>query len=367
MSPTTPTREVLWNISNVWVLYALFAVSLVIASYGIYRRVELWRKGLPADRFDRSLQRIRVFLTNALGQRRTVGENYAAVFHSFIFTGFIILTIATTIVMLHHDFGLPLMQGSFYLYFQSFIVDVFGALVLVGVGIAAIRRLIIKPKKLVYTEESLLILLAIFLIALTGFLVEGWRIAATLDPWGKWSPFGHQIARASASLMSPDLMVTAHRVTWWFHALLVFGFIAWAPYTKMIHVITGPLNIFTARLEPTGAILKTIDFENPHAPFGVKTLAQFTWKDLADFDACTECGRCTSVCPANTVGKSLSPRDIILDLRNLMRSVGLRNVNGEEKSAIRNPQSEIEELALFFRGPAHGQSIITPLPSNTCP
>ena len=341
MSPTTPTREVLWNISNVWVLYALFAVSLVIASYGIYRRVELWRKGLPADRFDRPLQRIRVFLTNALGQRRTVGENYAAVFHSFIFTGFIILTIATTIVMLHHDFGLPLMQGSFYLYFQSFIVDVFGALVLVGVGIAAIRRLIIKPKKLVYTEESLLILLAIFLIALTGFLVEGWRIAATLDPWGKWSPFGHQIARASASLMSPDSMVTAHRVTWWFHALLVFGFIAWAPYTKMIHVITGPLNIFTARLEPTGAILKTIDFENPHAPLGVKTLAQFTWKDLADFDACTECGRCTSVCPANTVGKSLSPRDIILDLRNLMRSGGLRNVNGEEKSAIRNPQSAI--------------------------
>jgi len=197
--------------------------------------------------------------------------------------------------------------------------------VLIGVGIAAARRLIIKPAKLVYTGESLLILASIFLIALTGFLIEGWRIAATNDPWGAWSPFGFLVARASQSLMSVEAMRTAHLVTWWAHADLVFGFIAWAPYTKMIHALTGPLNIYAARLASEGGALKRLDFDRlaeTGEPMGVKTLAGFTWKDLLDLDACTECGRCTSVCPANTVGKELSPRDFILDLRNFARGDG---------------------------------------------
>jgi len=319
------TRPVLWNVTHVWVMYLMFVVSLAIAGYGVYQRVELWRRGLPADRFDRPAERLKMLLKHALGQRRTIREQYAGFFHTFIYTGFIILTAATTVVMLDYDFGFSIMRGAFYLYFQSFVVDVFGALVLIGVGVAAVRRLVIRPEKLVYTDEALLILASIFLIALTGFLIEGWRIAATNDPWGAWSPFGYLVARASQSLMSVRAMETAHLITWWAHAVLVFGFIAWAPYTKMIHALTGPLNIYTTRLTPSGASLKLLDFDKlaeTGEPMGVKTLAGFTWKDLLDLDACTECGRCTSVCPANTVGKSLSPRDIILDLRNFARGAG---------------------------------------------
>jgi len=319
------TRPVLWNITDVWVMYAMFVASIVVAGYGVWRRVAVWRRGTPAKRFDRPAERLKMLLEHALGQRRTIRDTYAGFFHTFIYTGFIILTAATTVVMLDYDFGLSIMRGAFYLYFQSFIVDVFGALVLIGVGIAAARRLAIRPAKLVYTDESLLILASIFLIALTGFLIEGWRIAATNDPWGAWSPFGHLVARASQALMSVDAMKTAHMVTWWAHAVLVFGFIAWAPYTKMIHALTGPLNIYAARLEPSGAALKRLDFDKlaeTGESMGVKTLAGFTWKDLLDLDACTECGRCTSVCPANSVGKELSPRDLILDLRNFARGDG---------------------------------------------
>ena len=318
MIQSAPTREVLWNISNVWLMYLLFVFALAIAGYGFYRRVAVWRRGLAADRFDRPKERLLRLLKHALAQRRTIRERHAAVFHTFIYTGFIVLTIATSVVAVHHDFGLPLMQGAFYLYFQSFIVDIFGALVLIGVGIALWRRLRLKPEKLVYTDEAELILGAIFLIALTGFLLEGWRIAATDDPWGAWSPIGYLVAVVSKP-MGKSSLTTWHFVIWWSHAILVFGFIAAAPYTKMIHVITGPLNIYTSRLEPSGGSLKPMDFDKlaeTGEPMGVKTLAGFTWKDLADFDACTECGRCTSVCPANTVGKELSPRDIILGLRN---------------------------------------------------
>ena len=100
--------------------------------------------------------------------------------------------------------------------------------------------------------------------------------------------------------------------------VVCFGFLAWIPYTKMMHAVTAPLNIYAANLEPIGASLKNIDFEST-ASFGVNSLKGFTWKDLLDLDACTECGRCTSVCPANISGKELSPRDLILELRNLMR------------------------------------------------
>jgi Fe-S oxidoreductase len=319
------TRPVLWNITHVWVMYVMFVVSVIVAGYGVYRRAAMWRRGLPANRFDRPADRLKMLFKHALGQRRAIREKYAGFFHTFIYAGFIILTAATTVVMLDYDFGLSIMRGAFYLYFQSFVVDVFGALVLIGVGIAAARRLAIKPAKLVYNGESLLILAAIFLIALTGFLIEGWRIAATNDPWGPWSPFGYAVARASQSLMSVEAMKTAHVATWWAHAVLVFGFIAWSPYTKMIHALTGPLNIYAARLAPSGAALKALDFDRlaeTGEPMGVKTLAGFTWKDLLDLDACTECGRCTSVCPANTAGKELSPRDLILDLRNFARSDG---------------------------------------------
>ncbi|MEO6725337.1 MAG: (Fe-S)-binding protein, partial [Blastocatellia bacterium] len=323
MIQAAPTREVLWNVSNVWLMYVLFAISMAIAGYGIWRRVSAWRRGLPADRFDRPKERLRLLLKHALGQRRTVREKYAAVFHTLIYTGFIVLTIATTVVAVHHDFGLPVMQGAFYLYFQSFTVDVFGALLLIGVGIAMWRRWSLRPKKLVYTDEAELILAAIFLIALTGFLLEGWRIAATSDPWGTWSPVGYLVAMASKPLMGAGALKLFHFLVWWTHAVLVFGFIAAAPYTKMIHVLTGPLNIYTARLTPIGASLKPMDFDKlaeSGEPMGVKTLAGFTWKDLADFDACTECGRCTAVCPAHAVGKELSPRDIILDLQSFARS-----------------------------------------------
>jgi Fe-S oxidoreductase/nitrate reductase gamma subunit len=318
MNTTEATRQIYWNISHVWLMYVLLLPVLVVAGYGIYCHVVLWRRGLPLARFDRPAERIKLVLRHVLAQRRTARDGYAGLFHRFIFYGFIVLAIATTIVALDADLGIHIMHGGLYLYFQSFLVDVFGVLVLVGTLMAAIRRFVSRPKKLVYTDEASWILVAIIVIVATGFLLEGLRIAATNDPWAAWSPFGNLTARLLRPAMGAEAMQQTHRVTWWFHLAVSFGFIAWLPYTKMMHVLTGPLNIYAANLDPIGASLKNIDFEST-ASFGVNSLKAFTWKDLLDLDACTECGRCTSVCPANTVGKELSPRDVIIHLRNLMR------------------------------------------------
>ncbi|MDX6692924.1 MAG: hypothetical protein QOF02_527 [Blastocatellia bacterium] len=332
MNTAEATRQIYWNVSRLWMMYALLAPAAAIAGYGIYRHLSRWRRGLPAARFDRPAERFKLTLKHAVAQRRTARKLYAGLFHRFISYGFVVLTIATTVVALDADFGTAIMRGQFYLYFQSLVVDIFGALVLVGTGMAAARRYLKRPRQLIYTNEATLILVLIFLLCLQGFLIEGWRIAATNDAWAAWSPFGNLVARVSRSWLSADAMQSAHRGLWWFHLVLSFGFIAWLPYTKMMHVITAPLNIYAANLAPLGASLKTIDFEQTES-FGVNSLKSFTWKDLLDFDACTECGRCTDACPAHAVGKELSPRDIVLQLRDLMHerprdAFGLVSANG---------------------------------------
>jgi len=312
---STATREIYWNISYIWVMYALLVPTLGIGVWGMGRRVVRWRRGGAAARFDRPAARVRRLLDHSLAQRKN------PIFHRLLTYGFIILTIATIVVALDADFGTSIMRGRFYLWFQSLIVDVFGALVLVSVGVAAARRYVARPAKLVYTNEATLILAAIFIIALTGFLIEAWRIQATRDPWAMWSPFGNLLGRAFGAVMSVEAMRVAHRGMWWLHLVVSFAFFAWLPYTKMKHVVTSPLNIYTSNLAPIGAALKSVDFERER--LGVRKLEDFTWKDLLDLDACTECGKCTDACPAHAVGKSLSPRDIILQLRDLPEGSGV--------------------------------------------
>jgi Fe-S oxidoreductase/nitrate reductase gamma subunit len=318
MNVAEASRQIYWNISHVWVMYVLLLPTVAIACYGIYQHISRWRQGVPAACFERPVERIRRIFRHVVLQAGTARDAWAGWFHGFIFYGFIVLTLATTVVALDADLGMHVMHGAFYLYFQSFVVDIFGGLVLAGVVMAGIRRFMVRPKQLVYTNEAAWILSTLFVIVLTGFLLEGWRIAVTHDPWASWSPVGNLAARASGVFMTTDAMRLAHRLTWWFHLVLCFAFIAWVPYTKMVHLITAPLNIYTSSLAPIGGSLKKIDFENS-ANFGVNSLRAFTWKDLLDLDACTECGRCTANCPANAVGKELSPRDLILQLRQLMR------------------------------------------------
>ena len=286
-----PTREIYWNISHIWLMYALLVPAIAIGAWGIWRRVQRWRRGkADASRFDRPTLRIKRLLDHSLAQRRN------PIFHRLLTWGFIVLTIATIIVALDADFGTAIMRGRFYLYFQSLTVDVFGAFVLVACIALAARRPRFTP-----------LLAAIFVIALTGFLVEALRIAATHDPWAAWSPFGNLIAKVV------PVSVVAHRTLWWTHLAITFAFFAWLPFTQLRHIITSPLNLYTSNLAPIGANLKSVDFEQER--LGVATLDDFTWKDRLDFDACTECGKCTDACPAHTVGKMLSPRDIIIELR----------------------------------------------------
>ena len=313
-----PTRIVYWNIDHHWLMYVMLIPTLGIAGYGVWRHVQKWRAGKPALRFDRPAERFKRLLKMAVLQISIWRDPLAGAMHAMMFWGFITLGIATTVVAIHEDFNIPIMQGDFYLYFQSLFVDVLGGFAVIGTVLAGMRRWFLKPRQLVFTDEASWILMILFVILVSGYLLEGWRIAVTDDPWGNWSPVGNFIAGTSLAMASKATLQLCHVIVWWGHLVLVFGFMAWAPYTKMLHVLTAPLNIFTADLDSRVGSMKPLDFETATS-FGVNSLEQFTWKELLDFDSCTECGRCSSVCPANTVGKELSPRDIILDLQGKLK------------------------------------------------
>ncbi len=365
-APNLATREILWNVPVPWLMYVLLVPTVVIGIYGFVRRVHLWRLGGSEVRWDRPWQRLGLLLRHGVGQGRTLKQAYAGGFHLLITSGFVVLTIATLVVMLDHDFGTRIMRGGFYLFFQSLTVDLFGALVMVGVGMAAARRWLKKPVQLVHTDEATRILIALFVISATGFLVEGWRIAATDDPWGRWSPVGYLVAVGSESLFDETTLTTGHAFIWWFHCVFTFAFLAWAPYTKMAHIVTAPLNIFFANLDGHAASLRPIaslelhdeedeeDADEDDPILGVDDLAAFSWKGLLDLDACTECGRCTDACPANTAGKTLSPRDIILDLRHLMHTGAEalaqpepRGPDDEPRIPILRPESAVNADSLW--------------------
>jgi Fe-S oxidoreductase len=319
MNTAGATREIFWNIAYTWVIYPLFAIALIIAGYGIYRRTRLWRRGHVENRFDKPFERFKQLMIHAIFQSKVASRTFVGLFHRFIFFGFFILTLATIVVLLHYDFNIQLMHGALYLYFQSLIVDIFSGMILVGIIMAAARRWINRPDHLAHSRESSLMLGLLFLIVLSGFLLEGWRIAVTGDPWAMWSPIGYLIAGFSTRLMDIETMRSSHLLMWWMHLLLTLGFMALAPYTKMMHVLTSTLNIYTVNLRPIGGNLKSINFEVAET-LGVGNLADFTWKDLLDLDACTGCGRCSEVCPATAVGKQLSPKDLIFSLRELMNT-----------------------------------------------
>ena len=321
----TPTREVYWNITNVWVMYVLFAPAAAIFIFGCYRHIRAWGATLPVDRRGDIAERLRGVAKFVLAQSRihglgrapTLRHIYAGAFHSLFFFGFIGLFCGTLVVMAHEDFGLHVMQGDLYLWFQSLTLDLCGLFAVVGLCMAMARRAFFKPERLENTKRDLLTAPALFLILCNGFALEGLRLAATHDPYASWSPVGALVARGFVAVIPEDQFRPLHAGLWWFHLVTVLALMAALPWTKLRHVVAAPINIYFRPLQARGAILKPIDLETADS-FGVKSLEQFTLKSLMDLDACTECGRCQDACPAYASGKPLSPKKLIFDLRDLL-------------------------------------------------
>lgn len=322
-------RELMWNMGTAShvAMYVLMVVAFVLFWLGLRARIRAWRAARPAgERAGEWGRRAWILLRETFLQSKTRERRLPGLFHSLIFYSFIVLFITTLIVMVDMDFGLRIYHGPFYLA-VTLAADLAGALLLLGLIIAAARRYLRRPEYLPENKPADALILAILAgLVLTGFLAEGARIRfhPQGDPWQAYSPIG----AAASSLLSgltPAEGRALHFATWWVHALGTFAMIALVPHTKFFHMLAIPTSQFLTKLAPKGS-LERVDIEALMASddaaedfsIGVSEAGHLTWRQRLDLDACIECGRCDDVCPARATGQPLSPRRLITDLRDYL-------------------------------------------------
>jgi Fe-S oxidoreductase/nitrate reductase gamma subunit len=322
------TRQLYWNISWHWLLYPLLVVAVALFAYGFYRRWRLWQQGKPGRRQHQFWRGVSDIVTFGFGHRRIASEAYPGVMHIFIFWGAALLFFATIIVALQADLGASVFDGDLYLFIKA-TANAFGLLVLAGLAMAAWRRYIVRPPRLDNRADDAVTLALLAVIIITGFLIEGARMAAVPDPWGQWGFVGYWLSGPFASALTPSGLLVFHEALWWFHLALVFGLIAYLPYSKLFHLLLAPANQFMRARGPVG-VAELIDFDDEGVEsYGISSLPELQRKTLFDTDVCLRCGRCHDACPATASGKHLDPKAEIQDLRGFMVAPGGRALIGE--------------------------------------
>lgn len=334
-----PTRQIYWNITGHVLIYGFLIVALVVVGARIRQRIRLWHLGTDEPRLDQIGKRIRFALAEIFLQRRQLREPFMGVAHLFIFYGFTAELVATTLISIQEWTGIHFLRGTFYLYY-SLLSDSFGIIGIVGLLMALWYRGVVKPARFHTIADDWVAVLLLLLIFVQGFLVEGLRIAVTelrVQPdVAPWSPGGYMIALLLQHLDSETLSVL-HRYNWWFHAATAFLFIGYFALGKFKHVLFGTANLFLHSLEPSGKLsypdIDELAESDPDALdiLGFNRIEQFSWKALLDLDACVNCGRCESVCPATGSGVPLNPRKLIQDMQGHLNAVGPALSSAREK------------------------------------
>ncbi len=310
-------REVFGNIPApiVALFYVTVAVFLGLTVYLFAQRARNWERGTAERRAGLLKKRVNA-LREGLAMKTLLQDPAAGVPHAALYYGFVVLFLGTVTVELDHLLpnNLKFLEGGFYQGF-SFVLDLFAVVFLVGLTWLGIRRYGIKPWRLrsKTKPEDAWILVTLAAIGVTGIAVEAARIAEMGRPaFEQWSFLGYGFSYLVWGAESGT-----HQVLWVGHVASFLAFLVVLPTTKLRHMVTSPANMYLSpRERPVGAmrempnLMEAEDIET----VGASLVAEFTWKQLLDTDACTVCGRCTSVCPANTTGKPLDPREIVLKL-----------------------------------------------------
>jgi Fe-S oxidoreductase/nitrate reductase gamma subunit len=326
--------------------YCLIVVSTAVFLWGVARLAQKYRRGRGPFAFDRPGRRLaratRVVFTHSWIARR---DPTAGLGHLLVFYGFLVLFIGTVILGFQDDVANPILSFDFFhdwfyrLY--SLFLDLFGAGLVVGLAVLAVKRGILRPFRLDYRRPDRregeydrrpyvigdwTFLGLLFFLALTGFLLEAFRIAETNPSFEVWSPVGWAAGQGlRAAGLDGRSAASAHFVEWWVHGVVALGFVASIPFTKALHMLTSPLGVAT-RDEWAGKRLPPVPVDATPDEVGYGVITDLSPKYLLQVDACTKCGKCHAACPATNTGYPLSPRDLILDLREQAEgALGIRN------------------------------------------
>lgn len=307
-----------------WIMFLLVTGYAIYLFYkAVYHRYLYMSLGRPVEfraRSRLSWNNWGEFLSQVFGQRKLLKDWRSGVMHIVVFYGFIILQFgAIDLIVKGLTRGGHLLLPGYHLFGLSQEVTVL--LILIAIGYAAYRRYGEQLPRLKKGWKPSLVLILISSIMLTVLLsLSLERIWFQLDP-SLYAPVSSLISLALQSLSTSAAEVLFY-LFWWLHLLILLIFLVYIPQSKHFHLITAPINIWLRRTEPPGR-LTSIDLEDEEAEsFGAGAITDFTRKQMLDFYACVECGRCTNVCPASNTGKPLSPMHLITKLRDHLTDVG---------------------------------------------
>ena len=303
--------------------YTIIPALLVFGSFQFANRIRNWERGAP-DRRKTTKKNFKQRLADyraGVYMRTLLRDSAAGLMHSMIYFGFLVLLGVTTVLEIDHQVppALKFLHGDVYRAYAA-VGDIAGIVFTGGVIWAIIRRYVQRPYRIrIKSKPEHAIGLGVLLaIGVTGFGAEMFRIAESqaaginMDH-EKWSVLGYPLAQL-VNGSSESTLNTLHQVWWVAHVLSFIAFLVILPITMLRHMFTSPLNMYLKdRERPKGAMKAMPNLtETSLETFGAHVVEDFTWKQLLDLDACTMCGRCTSVCPAHATGKPLDPREIVL-------------------------------------------------------
>lgn len=338
----------------------VFAVALILAillfANNVRTIIKNIKLGKDVDRSDRKTERFKLMAKVALGQSKMVVRPVAGLLHIIVYAGFIIINIEVLEIVIdgltgkHRVFAF--MGGLYHFLISAF--EGLALLVLIACVIFLIRRNVLKLKRFFgkemtswpKTDANLILITEILLMS--AFLMMN-AADTQLQVLGSehYTQVGSfPISRHLVGLYgnaTESSLIMAERGLWWFHIIGILAFLNYLPYSKHFHILLAFPNVFYSKLTPKGqftnmeAVKKEVELmfdpsADPYAAppepageperFGAKDVQDLTWKQLMDSYTCTECGRCTDVCPANITGKALSPRKIMMDTRDRLEVVG---------------------------------------------
>jgi len=294
-------------------------MSLILFSYVLFRRYQLFRAGRPDPRFSSIGRRLLDLVAYGLIQKRQPRYFWAGLLHIMIFWGFVVLGFRSMDLVsqgLNLPFINPLMEGRSGAFYNT-LKDIFEMIVLFACIWAILRRAIVRPPRYEgsHAFEAYFVLALISFLMITDIFYEGSALILRKSEQ-TWLP-ASQLAALILTEYSSRSLTVIHVSSYWLHFLALFFFLNFLPLGKHFHIITALPNVFLRKLSK-GSIKPARwgveDLEELES-FGVATFEDFTWKHILDFYTCTECGRCSEHCPANAIGRPLSPKLLTLKLR----------------------------------------------------
>lgn len=329
---------------------AIVMTFLLVVALGAFARtmgprVLLLTRARPENRFDQIPARVVSALKFAVGQWRMPRDPIAGIAHIFIFSGFMVVSLATIthfVQAYSPGWHIPGHAGEIY----SFIKDVCEGLVLIGVVYGLWRRLKPTPSRVGRSWEGVFVLCMIFVLMVTDYLVFGGELAASGKTGLPYNP-GGELAAIVLRPLGPNLAHGIGAAAYWLHCIAVLVFLNFLPLGKHFHVITAIPKVFFRDLKPYGQVPK-IDLEKTEK-FGIANTADLTWSMVLDLYSCTECGRCSMYCPTVLTAKPLEHRRLNLSLKSALYD--------DQKVLLSGDPKQVEGLAALVGGKINPETI----------